>query len=820
MAIQQITNGMTGQQVADLLYANFMQVYSDIALGYVGKGTGFSDAITQELANVPILHTATYGITTQGGSSDTAGSSTSLMKFNFEANKSAVTGTVKTISVYCGVGGTISFAIGTTNGTNFTIRKTVGTYTAVAGLNTFTVNEAISANEYVVIGGGTSNGTASPKFASSGGLSTSKFAQMPLSGSPTFLSLGSYYSIYYTVDYYTGKLSDLYSTFPKFADALLVASYATTLDPVYLRSANFQTALQTEINSPATSIITQGGVLLDGGSGSGDTVTVSQFKFNEPASKITRPTAELYEITFYAGTAGSVSFCIGTTDGTKFTLRKVLSPFTAVVGVNTFTISEQVSQNEYLAFGGASGMTGKIRFGSGATGNVFKQMSSTGTDGTGGASSYYAFSFRLREIQEKPLDGFMRTSMPAQIDTYMNVERLGSAVTNGTGTGFTAELGAISTNEYLAVNAFATANGYISEINVNCGSSGVITFAIGLIDQNGYAVISRTFTKTAVIGLNTFTVKESIKANETLLVKTPTVSIRKTVLSGANYYRSSSAGYTSALALVTGEYLSFTWEFQALLLPILASKIELQAVAATIPQSGTIKPLLVYSPSGYVYKISVSDAGVLSSVPYSFSSMLVMGNSITEHPIVANTWWGVWGMAATTRDKDFVHVLAAKLTPKVPSFVFLAKNIYAWEINHATYDKSNFDSYFTTARDLVVLRMGENVPSDSISTLQTSYMSLIDYVRTKAPNATIIATGVFWANSAKDTAIKNACIAKNVPFVTLSQLDLPQNKQSIGGQVYGDDGQFHTITNSGVAGHPNDAGMQAIADTIYSALGI
>lgn len=35
---------------------------------------------------------------------------------------------------------------------------------------------------------------------------------------------------------------------------------------------------------------------------------------------------------------------------------------------------------------------------------------------------------------------------------------------------------------------------------------------------------------------------------------------------------------------------------------------------------------------------------------------LVIGNSITSHPI-NEYWWGEWGMAASKKENDFVHIL-------------------------------------------------------------------------------------------------------------------------------------------------------------------
>jgi hypothetical protein len=51
--------------------------------------------------------------------------------------------------------------------------------------------------------------------------------------------------------------------------------------------------------------------------------------------------------------------------------------------------------------------------------------------------------------------------------------------------------------------------------------------------------------------------------------------------------------------------------------------------------------------------------------------VLVLGNSITQHgPSDAVGWTGDWGMAATSIEKDFVHVLQKHLIDSFPEKTF------------------------------------------------------------------------------------------------------------------------------------------------------
>jgi len=197
-----------------------------------------------------------------------------------------------------------------------------------------------------------------------------------------------------------------------------------------------------------------------------------------------------------------------------------------------------------------------------------------------------------------------------------------------------------------------------------------------------------------------------------------------------------------------------------------------------------------------------------------YKNVAHFGNSICKHPIISGVWWGDWGMAATTRENDYVHKFLSFMKEKNKNATSDAFNIAAWETNYATFNKSTMDPYLV-GKDLVVVRLGENVTY--YTDFQNQYKILIQYIQSKAPNADIILGGQFWTNAQKETAMKNVATELGLPFVSVNHLDSATYKQTVGGIVYGDDGNTHTITDSGVAIHPNDLGMQKIAEALFSA---
>ena len=211
----------------------------------------------------------------------------------------------------------------------------------------------------------------------------------------------------------------------------------------------------------------------------------------------------------------------------------------------------------------------------------------------------------------------------------------------------------------------------------------------------------------------------------------------------------------------------------------------------------------------------------------SYSRVLFIGNSITRVPI-SSIWWGYWGMAATTRDKDYVHRMMARLQQLNPSATFDITSISvagvgSWETNTDFYHPDVYAPDVLAAEglpradtDLIVIRLGENVRDDA--NFGDALFYLVNYLKQVAPGARVVITGQFWTNATREAACQSAATRSGSTFVQINQFDRPEYKETIGNSVYGDDGQWHQITDQFVAAHPSDAGMQAIADAILAAI--
>ncbi len=200
----------------------------------------------------------------------------------------------------------------------------------------------------------------------------------------------------------------------------------------------------------------------------------------------------------------------------------------------------------------------------------------------------------------------------------------------------------------------------------------------------------------------------------------------------------------------------------------------------------------------------------------SYKKVLFLGNSITKHgPKADIDWSGNWGMAASAEAKDYVHLVTKALAEKqgaVPEV--LVKNIADFERAYAGYDvAAKLKEAVDFQADLIILAIGENVPglktAEDKTKLQESVTKLLTTLRGDR-KPTILVRSCFWANAAKDEAIRGACTAVNGVYVDISALSKDEKNYARSERPF---------KHAGVANHPGDAGMVAIAEAIVKALG-
>lgn len=198
------------------------------------------------------------------------------------------------------------------------------------------------------------------------------------------------------------------------------------------------------------------------------------------------------------------------------------------------------------------------------------------------------------------------------------------------------------------------------------------------------------------------------------------------------------------------------------------------------------------------------------------SSVLFLGNSITLHgPAPAIGWPGNWGMAASSAENDYVHLVLRAFTEaggKQPRS--LVTNIATFEREYETYDiRAKLKKELAFKADLVILAIGENVSAltsdQAKSAFKVSVTGLLKELKA-ASAPTIVVRSSFWPSAAKDTILRQACEAAGGIFVDNGALGKDERYYARSEREF---------SHKGVAAHPGDRGMRAIADAILQALG-
>lgn len=209
-----------------------------------------------------------------------------------------------------------------------------------------------------------------------------------------------------------------------------------------------------------------------------------------------------------------------------------------------------------------------------------------------------------------------------------------------------------------------------------------------------------------------------------------------------------------------------------------------------------------------------SEPAAVSRAPR-HDKVLFLGNSITRHgPSKAVDWSGNWGMAASAAEKDFVHLVTDALAaPKRRAPEIMVENIATFERQYATHDvEKMLEKYKDFGADLVIVAIGENVPplktDEAAAQFGDSLRRLLKGLKASG-NPTIVVRSCFWANEAKDMVLMQVCDDVGGIFVDIGHLGKDEANYARSEREY---------SHKGVAAHPGDKGMKAIADAILKAV--
>ena len=184
--------------------------------------------------------------------------------------------------------------------------------------------------------------------------------------------------------------------------------------------------------------------------------------------------------------------------------------------------------------------------------------------------------------------------------------------------------------------------------------------------------------------------------------------------------------------------------------------------------------------------------------------VLILGNSITYAPANPTEGWNCsCGMAASSVDKDYVHLLEARLKALNKSTTVDVVNIGEFEGNFDTYDFNKLQNYRDAKPDIIIIRIGEAVLTTDGALFESKYKELLNYLKVNNPGVKILAVGSILIG--RDLA--DNVMSKYSDYISLLNLRFDPAHFSYG-----------LFTNPGIASHPSDKGMKAISDKIWDEL--
>ncbi len=190
--------------------------------------------------------------------------------------------------------------------------------------------------------------------------------------------------------------------------------------------------------------------------------------------------------------------------------------------------------------------------------------------------------------------------------------------------------------------------------------------------------------------------------------------------------------------------------------------------------------------------------------------ILFLGNSITRHAPKAEIGWdGFWGMAASSEENDYVHLLMKSVGSVTDNAAFCICQSAEWEKDYKNLDFSfdGFERAKNFGTDIIIMRLIENCPFDDFDNecFKKQLMKFLNYL-SNGKAVKVILTTSFWYHNG-DVAIKELAKEQNLPLVELGDLGELDEMKAIG-----------LFEHEGVANHPGDKGMKHIADRIFEIL--
>ena len=190
----------------------------------------------------------------------------------------------------------------------------------------------------------------------------------------------------------------------------------------------------------------------------------------------------------------------------------------------------------------------------------------------------------------------------------------------------------------------------------------------------------------------------------------------------------------------------------------------------------------------------------------------IIGNSIRKHGKAPQIGWNYdWGMAATSEDKDYAHVLYRKICDKLAATQKEAPKL-SMPGGVVERDWSKWDPNAAKSADVLIIQLGDNFRKKQDFDAQRDFIDLyakmVSEMKVANPDQIVICTSN-WGGGEMVGWLKEAAGKAGALFVDIGVLS--KNPENLAKS----EGNF---THGGVNWHPGNRGMAAIADAIFKVL--
>jgi hypothetical protein len=233
---------------------------------------------------------------------------------------------------------------------------------------------------------------------------------------------------------------------------------------------------------------------------------------------------------------------------------------------------------------------------------------------------------------------------------------------------------------------------------------------------------------------------------------------------------------------------------------VVALRVELLIIVlvlATISVSALLYRLFTNPSPNAGDVTAILDAVNLRPVPPTAYRVLFIGDSLMMVVPAHRLWDHFSGMAASAADRDFVHLVAKHIQSRLGS-----RPVEIFYDNGGNGKIGPMLDYLRNRPDMrpdiVILQGGENDKFDAH--FQSTYEGLLHYSSPKTP---VIVLGDWWSTD-KSVFEQKEAASLGYSFVNLTAIYAEPSNSGYAGPY----------NVKGVARHPNDKGMQSIANAI------